>query len=652
MHGAIDMTRRGLPDEFRAAILFYAALALTFLLYLPGLSGGFLFDDFSNLAPLDGLASGPTMDLIVQFLSHGISSPSGRPVSLATFAAQATDWPSNPGGFLRINLLLHLLNGALLFWALLIVSRLMQLPERARLYLPLASVVLWLIAPIQVTAVLYVVQRMTELSATFVFSGLTLYLVGREQALRGANRAWMAWMSAGMLWGAGVGVFAKENAVLLPLLVLALEYTLLAGVPRPAGWRRWSAVFLALPILALVAYLLLKTQLFAGGYALREFTLGQRLMTEARVLFMYAYKLLLPWPSAIRLLYDDFPASRSLLEPWTTLVSVLGVGGLAALAWRCRGAAPMFAFAVLWFLAAHVLESTVVPLELVFEHRNYQAVAGVWFAIAAGVLLLWRRFPGRLMRTVLVGASAAYVFLLSVVTWQIASLWGRPFEMAAWQTEIQPDSKRARLEFMGALLRYGYVDSAAKVAEGAARQWPDDPLFHLNMVQISCLGTSAGPPPVAEVTARLRSARSEILSTVNQMDALMAAVEEGSCPGLAPQTMSAFVEAALENPRLQVQRQNLMLLRARALRREGRREDSRRAFREAVEIKPVVILLIQGVIDELDAKRVSDLQLNEARDYLEMAESDPRISAVDRWSHRNDLASLRHLLELHEAQRR
>ena len=531
-------------QQLIAGLALYAALLVTGLLFLPGITGGYLFDDFSNLGPLERLNSDPTFNEVIQFLVHGISSPSGRPISLATFALQAGDWPLNPGGFIRINILLHLLNGALLFWWFLILARLLRLPSRASLLVPLASTLLWLIAPLQVTTVLYVVQRMTELSATFIFSGLVLYLTGRRLGVSGTERAAMVWMSLGVLWGAGVGVLAKENAVLMPLLILALEFTLLAGIPRPRAWRRWSALFLLLPIVLLAGYLLLKADVLTQGYTLREFTLGQRLLTETRVLFMYLHKLFLPWPSAITLLYDDFPLSTGLLQPMTTLLSVLGLAAVVTVAWRFRTVVPYLSFAVFWFLSAHLLESSVLPLELVFEHRNYQAAAGVWFALVAGIWSASARAPGRLIRPLLAALAVAYVGSVSAVTWQVAGLWGRPFEMAARWSERQPESRRARLEFLGAVVARGYLDEGVKIAAEGTEKWPDDPLFHLNLIQIQCLRPTAAPPLEPELIVRLRAARAEILSTVNQMDALMALVETGSCPNLSPAAMRTLVEAA------------------------------------------------------------------------------------------------------------
>jgi tetratricopeptide (TPR) repeat protein len=631
-------------SQLAAGLLFLAALAATFLLYRGGLSGGFLFDDFQNLGPLEQLRSDPTVDQLAQFLLHGISSPTGRPISLATFAMQMYDWPTNPAGFLYVNLLVHLLNGALLFWWLLRLAPLTGWSGNRAMVVPLIAAMLWLIAPIQITAVIYVVQRMTELSATFVFIGMLLYVIGRHAAARGAGRSGLIWMSLGIAVGGILGVFAKENAILMPLLVVALEFTLLAAVPRPAHWRVWSALFLGVPAAAVVTYLAMTVNGAAESYAMRAFTLGERVMTEARVLFIYLHKTLVPWPSGIRLLYDDLAVSKDLLHPWTTLPAVLGIAGLAALGIFLRRRLPLLAFAVLWFVAAHLLESTVIPLELAFEHRNYQASVGLWLALAGGVLVLWDRASARHVRVAFVGLAAAYALLLGFVTSHIATLWGQPLAMAAWWAEKLPDSRRAQLELIGAMMKYGLPSFAVDTADDAAKRWPDNPVFHLTMLQLSCLEPTIAPLPTPEIQRRMRLGKHEMLTAVYLLDRTLALMEEGICATVSPQTVRQIVDAASANPALLTQRQNLLLIYSRTFKLEGRRAEAGDHFRQAVELGPAMILLIQGVLDELDAGR-----LDRAREYLRLAESDPRVSATDRWSHRKDIESLRYLLSLYEA---
>ncbi len=644
----MDIPPDGIPHSWRAlspraqllaGLALYLALALGAWILQPGTSGGFKFDDFPNLGGLEALKSDPGPDQLLQFIVGGISSPLGRPLSMASFALQMHDWPSDPASFIRWNLLLHLLNGALLSWVLLRLAALLQLPARAALLVPLASAALWTCAPIQLTSALYVVQRMTELSATFVFAGLLLYLVGRERALRG-DRHGLLWMSLGLLVGAGVGSLAKENAALMPLLVAVLEFTLLARLRRPAAWRPWASVFLLLPALAIAGYLALVLVNPGPAYAGREFTLGERLLTEPRVLFLYLYKLLMPWPSAMRLWYDDFPTSTGLLQPWTTLPALLALAALLAAALRWRERFPLAAFAVLWFLAAHLLESSVLPLELVFEHRNYVASAGVWFALACGAQALAARASAAHVRAVVATLGAAYFALLAAITWQVATLWGQPFALTAWMGERLPDSRRAQSELIGALTARGHAEAAVRLAQAAAVRWPDDPSYPLQQMLVSCQVAEFAHPPAADLLRRIAGARSNVNAVVQHLDDLLSLLENAHCPVGLPLPVSALTEAAVKNAALRGQRQNRLLLHARALLLEQRTAESLEFYGRAADADPKMILLLHGAIIAID---VGDLPA--ARAWQVRAESDPRIEPLDRWSHRANLTALRQKLD-------
>ena len=109
---------------------------------------------------------------------------------------------------------------------------------------------------------------------------------------------------------------------------------------------------------------------FLGGYQKRVFTLEQRLLTEPRVIWFYLSLLFYPIPSRLSLVHD-FAISQSLLEPVTTLISVLAIVALLLGATVYARRWPLIAFCVIFFFLNHLIESTILPLELVFEHRNY-----------------------------------------------------------------------------------------------------------------------------------------------------------------------------------------------------------------------------------------------------------------------------------------
>ena len=351
----------------------------------PGCPSGFILDDFPNLRSLKSGAPLPDAERILQFVLGGGSGPTGRPVALASFLIDDTAWPSEPGRFKRTNILFHLLNGALLCWCAVLALRRPDGHDSLLVALTAAAAAgIWLLHPFNVSTVLYVIQRMTLLSATFVLTGLIFYLKGRAM-LRARPVHGYALMTTGIVVCGGLGVLSKENAALLPLLVLVTEYTLVRGreLPLPdRGFRVWQSVFLILPVAALAVWHVVKFPSFMSGYRSRPFDLAERLLTESRVLLDYLGYAFVPRRAGTGLFHDDFVISRGLFDPPETAVSVFVVFGLLGLGVLLAKRRPVLAFAILWFFAGHSLEAGIAPLELYFEHRNYLPLAGPILAFA------------------------------------------------------------------------------------------------------------------------------------------------------------------------------------------------------------------------------------------------------------------------------
>jgi tetratricopeptide (TPR) repeat protein len=299
----------------------------------------------------------------------------------------------------------------------------------------LLTAALWLLHPINLTPVLYVVQRMTSLSALFVLTALWCHVTGRLWMAAGDRRG--LWLALAGLPLAAVGGLAKESAALYPLMVLVLEWTLLRRLSAP-GRRALIAVVAVLPILAGTLYLLSHPQLL--GYGSRDFTLEQRLLSEARALWLYLRMLLLPDPTVLGFYHDDFALSTGLTTPWTTLPAVLGWSLLLPAALLAGRRYPVASFALLFYLAAHAMESTIFPLELVFEHRNYLAALGPVFALAW--LLSGQAVPSA--RKALAAAAVTLLLALAAVTHLRALDWSSEQRLILTEVSHHPGSARAQ----------------------------------------------------------------------------------------------------------------------------------------------------------------------------------------------------------------
>lgn len=422
-----------------ASLRIVALLGLVALVYWPGLTGPFLFDDFPSLVQNPKVHAADLSISSLQRAAFGFDpGGGGRPLAMASFAVNYVLGGMDPWGWKLGGLVVHLVNACLVYLLCLRLFRLAAV-ERLRHASAWAVAALWAVHPLQVSSVLYVVQRMETLSLTFVLLALLAYLRGRTVQQHGRG---------GWLWIAscvplvGLSLACKETAALFPVYTLALELTLLkfaayrTGVQRFWRWGYGAGVAIGLVLFCAVV---LPRYGSESVYVLRDFTAWQRVLTQLRVLPMYLGQMLLPSPQWMTFYYDDIVASRSLLAPVTTLWGGLALLALFGVAVWVRRRMPLLSLGILWFFAAHLITSNVVPLELAFEHRNYFALLGILLALAD----LVRRIPVKDGPAIKVVAVSAVVLAIAALGWVRSATWGDGLLLATELASINPRSPRA-----------------------------------------------------------------------------------------------------------------------------------------------------------------------------------------------------------------
>jgi tetratricopeptide (TPR) repeat protein len=208
--------------------------------------------------------------------------------------------------------------------------------------------------------------------------------------------------------------------------------------------RIWTLFTVTLFVPAVLGFLwLLRGVLRPGVLAGRDFTLGQRLLTEPRVLVDYLHWTLFPNPMVLSLYHDEIVVSTGLLTPWTTLGAMVLLAALIVIAVWLRKRRPLVSLGIGWFFAAQLLTATIIPLELVYEQRMYFASIGV--LLAAGALLLGLRWRVRL--PLLRGFIVAIALLwFAVATNLRAREWSNPLRLAIAEANRHPESPRAVYE--------------------------------------------------------------------------------------------------------------------------------------------------------------------------------------------------------------
>ena len=361
---ALRRYRVGSPRALVCALLF-ALLALVAWIYEPGQGGEFVLDDRTSLLPL--AMTRDAGESLFDAVRAENSGPLGRPLASLTFALEWFYLDAGAATVKRHNTLLHALNGALLFWFALLLFNARAYPQAP--WLALAATALWVLAPLQVSTVLYAVQRMAMLATTFVLLALIAYLKWRCGRGTAASRIGWAALCIGAIAAAP---FAKENGILALPLVLLLEALWLRGrVPWDGrGFRGCTVatVLLAALGLAACAYLVVAFDDFTAGYQNRAFTLSQRVWTQPMILWDYTRQFYWPEVERLGLFHDDVRVVIAPAEDGPALGAMAGWLGLLVLALLVAvflgWTAPLFC--LLFFLGAHSLESSVLASGALF----------------------------------------------------------------------------------------------------------------------------------------------------------------------------------------------------------------------------------------------------------------------------------------------
>ena len=405
--------------------------------YMGALSGPFVFDDEHNI-------TGNRFIRISDFNPAGLYAAAfksplpSRPIANLSFALNYCFHGTNVVGYRFVNILIHIINGFLLYGLARVTFQTPALApyrEKAGLVAALAALV-WMVHPLHTQSVGYIVQRMTSMAVLFYLIAMLCY--ARARLLPTSDRRRIA-LFGGCGFAGLLALGSKEIAATLPAFIYLYEWYFFQRLQ--GKWLRRSLPGLAgVCILSVVIGLV-----FIGSrdpvahilapYADGGISAGQRLLTQTRVVCLYIN--LFFWPAPSRLNLDhDFPFSLSLLDPVATLPALLVLAGLLALAVIIARRDALSSYAILWFLGNLVIESSVIRLETVFEHRTYLPSVMPVVAISALLFRALRR------KWAAAAVLAAIALLWAGWTWQRSQVWGDA--VALWQDCVHKSPSKAR----------------------------------------------------------------------------------------------------------------------------------------------------------------------------------------------------------------
>ncbi len=365
------------------------ALGICFILwicYANSFHASWHYDDSGNILNNDDVhMSQWSLHQVHRALTAGHDFQTiSRPLAYLSFAINHRLGGLDPTGYHIVNFVIHCIASVFLY---LLIRDTLCLPvlkgryEKQARWIAIIAAVLWATHPIQVSAVTYIVQRMASMAGMFYVASMYLYLKARTSH-KVQRRVVFFTLSA---ISAIFALLTKENSLLLFYGVLLYDLILLQGIDRQSLRRSIIlAVVLSAGVL-LIGMLYTDITTFFKPYEIRPFDRLERLLTQPRVLFFYLTLIAVPMTSRMSILHD-IEISRSLLMPWTTLAAVLALVGCVLFLFALARRNPVVSFCGLFFFLNHLVEGSVLNLELIYEHRNYVPAMFIFVPVAiAGV---------------------------------------------------------------------------------------------------------------------------------------------------------------------------------------------------------------------------------------------------------------------------
>ncbi len=453
-----------LPDEKSPSwgILF---LLVGAVIYLPAIHAPWYFDDFRSI-----VENARIVDLKGAW--QNILQPRG--VVNLSFALNYTLGGMSPWAFRVINFAFHFFS-ALLVWRIFLR---LDLGGRFALF----GGLLFLVHPVQTQTVIYIVQRMAGMAAFFFFLSVYLWLLFLQQS---GNR-WSLLCYGGGIVSAALAVWSKQNTLLLPFVLLLIVFCTQQkrSVRRPLAvwifpflllsgvviWQQFSGgvggLVDQLGTKAAIYSAKVETSLTAHGATLEDAPLSTPWRYFATQWPIYWHYLrLFVVPTGLMLDYS-WPLASSFFNVKT----ILSVGGffLVALFLRLKHLfSPVVFLGLGWIVLTLAVESTLIPLDPVYEHRLYLPLLGM--------ILLLREFGLRpLPNRFHIPIMSVTLLILSGLTFSRSTVWADPVQFWLDNIEKAPHSARAKNNLAKTYYEQGEIDAAAIWYERALQQDPSE----------------------------------------------------------------------------------------------------------------------------------------------------------------------------------
>jgi len=397
-----------------------------------------------------------------------IKGPIGsRPFTLATFAINFYFGGLNTFGYHVFNIIIHIMNGILLYSLIMITGRLLNYMEKDIRLVAFFSSLVFITHPVQTECVTYIVGRSTPLITVFYLSGMILFVkaVNSKKA--------KVFYIAGLFIVSMFGMASRENFVTFPLMLILYDLFFVSGNNVKSVINHYKIHTPVVLTLAYFVYLTLSYdyQIESGlSYKVLPF---EYLRTQFNVHWTYVRLLVLPVNQNLDYYY---PVSKTLFE-FPTIFSFIGYVGLWGAGFYLWKRKSIISFCILWFMITLSPVSSIIPLaNMIFEHRLYLPSIGIIVAIIIVIFYVLNL----IIRNSRISLAIYFTLLTAVIS---AFAWATYERNIVWKDEISlwkdviskgPRNARGHGNLGDAYYRKGLIEEAIKEYRTAIILNPED----------------------------------------------------------------------------------------------------------------------------------------------------------------------------------
>ncbi|MBU2707302.1 hypothetical protein KCM76_15000 [Zooshikella marina] len=453
-------------------LFFTFTSLLIFFLYSSAITNFFVLDDETNLIVLKNLDNP-----VVSWWDIAFSNTSGffsRPIAMITFAFDYYLYGYNFAAYKITNIVIHIINSVLVFF---IIRHYLQCFELNNIYLiSMFTTLLWVLSPMHLSSVVYVIQRMNLLAAFFMLVAVLYYFLflscGRYKFYK------IIFIYVICL----ISLLAKENGVTVLLIIALTEIIfMLSGKSDDKKLSMKLLIALFTPILIGVCYLFLKWDYFTiEGYRNRDFNYLERLITQVNVVCDYMFNLVFPLERNMGIFFDNYKVYKCLFcDGWTVLKLITFIV-ISFFLFRFEKVA-LWGWG--WYLMGLSLESSIFSLEMYFEHRNYFPSVGIYFLIA---YFLFKFLNVAKYKRSIYSLYCLYLLLFCLVLYTRANVWRSMDSLAVKEYERNPGSSRASVEMSNYYMRYGDIKKGLHVLNKISKREELKFGYGFHMLALAC----------------------------------------------------------------------------------------------------------------------------------------------------------------------